>query len=116
MTNLLWTPFVDDARVVLRPVPVLPGQVDHQLALLLVLGGVQSSDLVLPAPRGGFPCRLPRRRRWACVSRVDAALSRPLVPGRGGVGGRAAALLVLERVLHVLEYFLSTAYALVVLV
>ena len=107
--HLLRASLVDDLGVVLRLVTILPGEVDHQLARLLVVAGVDGLDLILPGADWRFPrsgahggCR---RSRMAVVP----SLLRPI--GRGA-GARAATLLGLRPRLGLLYDLLLAANAL----
>lgn len=62
-SHLLRALFVDDLRIVLRLLSVLPIQVDHQPAAVLLLAGVNVLNLVLPRPRRRAPLLLGQRRR-----------------------------------------------------
>lgn len=47
-TYLLRAPLVDDACFVLRLMPVLPRQVNHQLVGLFILAGIELQNVLLP--------------------------------------------------------------------
>lgn len=67
-TYLLWAPPVNDLLGVLRLLAVLPGQVDDEGAVLLVLAHVHRVNLFVPAAARGLPLDRPcgRGRRRVC--------------------------------------------------
>ena len=81
---LLRASLVDDLRVVLRLVAILPGKVDGQLTRLLVVTGVDGLDLILPRADGRFPRST--AHRGSCRSRVTVI---PFLLGSVSRGGRA---------------------------
>lgn len=71
----------------LRLVPILPCQINHELVGILIFTSIKLGNVLLPASRWRLPGRVLSRLRLIRVERMVAVLPRPLV-ARGLRGTR----------------------------
>ena len=78
MDNLLRTLLVDDLRVMLGLLAVLPNKINDQLSIVVFLTSVYPLNLILPRPRGGTPFLRCRKQRL--IGNMRLVLSQSLGP------------------------------------